>query len=206
MIKKLGGIFVITLFLFCALSVVVNAGDPENPEVIDKKRDVRLFWFFPFPFQMQYKYADIVAAWLHEDSLTPEYLFVSLQLRDLVEKTESLEAIYTVSWAWNMGSYIVLLHIHPDGISDFWVGRSLDWNDDIDEWIACDGVVDSEQNSITWSVPKEFIGNPPKGATISNILPVTTLRFTDESGLPQMDVLKDTGWNAKTTKKYVIQY
>ena len=206
MIKKVIRIFVCLLFLFSALSFIVEAGDPENPEVVDRIRDVKLFWFFAIPFQMEYKHADIVAAWLHEESATPDSLFVSLQVRDLEDKTESLEAIYVVAWAWNMGSYSVGLHIHPDGIGSFFVGRSLDGNDDIDEYIVCDGIVDVEQNIITWSVPKEFIGNPWKGATIQSILPVTTLRFTDESGLPQMDLFKDTGWNAKTSKGYVIQY
>jgi hypothetical protein len=206
MMKKVIGIFVSLLFLFSALSFIVEAGDPENPEVVDRIRDVKLFWFFAIPFQMEYKHADIVAAWLHEESVTPDSLFVSLQVRDLEEKTESLEAIYVVDWSWKNYRYLVLLHIHPDGIGSFDVGRSLDYNDDIEEWITCDGMVDVEQNIITWSVPKEFIGNPWKGATIQNILPGTVLRFTDESGLPQMDLFKDTGWNAKVSKDYIIQY
>ena len=105
MIKKVGGMLVCLLFLFSALSFVVGAGDPENPEVVDRIRDVKLFGFFAIPFQMEYKYADIVAAWLHEESATPDSLFVSLQVRDLEEKTESLEAIYSVDWAWNNGSF-----------------------------------------------------------------------------------------------------
>jgi len=206
MIKKLGGMLVCMLFLFSALSFVVEAGDSENPEVVDRIRDVKLFWFFAIPFQMEYKHADIVAAWLHEESVNPEYLSVSLQMRDLGEKTESLEASYTVDWAWNNHLFLVALRINPDGIVSFDVGRSLDYNDDIEEWITCDGTVNVQQNIITWSVPKEFIGNPPKGATIQSILPITTLRFTAASGLPRMDLFKDTGWNAKVSKGYVIQY
>jgi hypothetical protein len=188
------------------LPMTALAGDPENPEVVDRIRDVKLFWFFAIPFQMEYKHADIVAAWLHEESASPESLFVSLRTRDLEEKTESLEAIYTVDWSWKNNRYLVLLHIHPDGPSSFDVGRSLDQNDDIEEWITCVGLVDVEQNSITWSVPKEFIGNPWKSATIQSIFPTTTLRFPDESGLPQIDLFKDTGWNAKISKEYVIRY
>jgi hypothetical protein len=155
---------------------------------------------------MNYKYADIVATWLHEESGNPDYLSVSLQMRDLTEKTESLEAIYVVEWTWNNHLFLVCLHINPDGIGSFVVGRSLDFNDDIEEWITCDGTVDVQQNIITWSVPKEFIGNPWKGVTIQSILPVVTLRFTDASGLPLMDLFKDTSWNAKVSKGYVLQY
>ena len=206
MIKKVIGIFICLLFLFYALSFVVGAGDPENPEVVDRIRDVKLFGVFTIPSQMEYKYADIVAAWLHEESATPDALFVSLQVRDLEEKTESLEAIYSVDWAWNNHLILVNLHINPDGIGSFDVGRSLDYNDDIEEWITCDGTVNVQQNIITWCVPKEFIGNPPKGATIKNIYPLTSLRFTDASGLPLIDLFKDFSWNAKTSKEYVIQY
>ena len=100
-----------------------------------------------------------------------------------------------------MDHFSVCLHINPDGIGSFDVGRSLDYNDDIDEWITCDGTVDVEQNIITWSVPKEFIGNPPKGATIQSIYPLTTLRFTDDSGLPQMDLFKDTFLECEDIKR-----
>ena len=204
--KKIIGIILFMLLTTTLLPITALAGDPENPEFVDRIRDVKLFWFFPIPFQMEYKYADIVAAWLHEESANPDYLSVSLQIRDLEEKTESLEAIYSVDWAWNNHLILVGLHINPDGIGSFDAGRSLDYNDDIEEWITCDGVINVEQNSITWSVPKEFIGNPWKGATMQSIFPTTTLRFTDESGLPQMDLFKDTSWNAKTSKEYVIQY
>lgn len=204
--NKIIGIFVCMLLTTTILPMTALAGDPENPEVVDRIRDVKLFWFFAIPFQMEYKHADIVAAWLHEESTNPDYLSVSLQMRDLGEKTESLEASYTVNWAWNNHLFLVALRINPDGIVSFDVGRSLDYNDDIEQWITCNGTVDVQQNIITWSVPKEFIGNPPKGATIQSILPVTTLRFTAASGLPRMDLFKDTGWNAKVSKGYVIQY
>ena len=204
--KKIIGIIIFMLLTTTILPITALAGDPENPEFIDRIRDVKLFWFFNSPFQMNYKYADIVAAWLHEESTNPDYLSVSLQIRDLEEKTESLEAIYVVDWSWNNYLFCVLLHINPDVIHPFFVGRSLDYTDDIEEWTTCDGMADVEQNIITWSVPKEFIGNPPKGATIQGIYPVVTLRFTDASGLPLMDLFKDFSWNAKISKEYVIQY
>jgi hypothetical protein len=203
---KIVGIFVCMLLITTILPITALAGDPENPEFIDKIRDVKLFGLFTIPFQMKYKNVDVIAAWLHEESANPDYLSVSLQIRDLEAKTESLEAIYSVDWAWNNHLILVGLHINPDGIGSFDVGRSLDYNDDIEEWITCDGMVDVEQNFITWSVPKEFIGNPPKGATIENIYPLTSLRFTDASGLPLMDLFKDLPVNAKTSKGYVIQY
>jgi len=203
---KIVGLLVCTLLITTILPMTALAGDPGNPEVVDRIRDVKLFWFFAIPFQMEYKHADIVAIWLHEESVHPDYLSVSLQVRDLGEKTESLEAIYVVDWAWNNHLFLVCLHINPDGIGSFDVGRSLDYKDDIEEWITCNGTVNVEQNIISWSVPKEFIDNPPQGATIQSIGSVITLRFTDDSGLPLMDLFKDTTSNAKTTKDYIIRY
>ena len=204
--NKIIGLFVCMLLITTVLPMTVLAGDPENPEVIDKIRDVKLFGVITIPLQMQYKYADIVAVWLHEESTNPDYLSVSLQIRDLETKTELLEAIYNVDWVWNNNRFIVNLHINPQGIGSFFVGRSLDYNDDIEEWITCDGLVDVEHNVITWSVPKEFMQNIRKGSTITNISPSTVLRFTDASGLPLIDLFKDLSWNAKSSKDYVIQY
>jgi len=188
------------------LPLTALAGNPENPEVIDRMRDVKLFGLFTIPFQMKYEYADFIAAWLHEESNNPEYISVSLQIRNLEGKTESLEAIYNVDWLWNQDRFTANLHINPDGIGLFLVGRSLNGDDMIDEWIDCDGLVDIENNVITWSVPKEYMQNPPKGSTITSIRPHTHLRFTDNSGLPLTDLFKDLPWNAKTTKDYVLQY
>jgi hypothetical protein len=204
--KKIVGILIIMLLTTTILPLTALAGDPENPEVIDRIRDVKLFGVITIPFQMNYKYADVVAAWLHEESVNPDYLTVSLQIRDLEEKTESLEAIYDVDWVWNNNRFIVNLHINPQGIGSFIVGRSLDYNDDIEEWITCDGTVDLKKNIITWSVPKEFMQNIRKGSTITHIQPLAGLRFTDASGLPLVDLLKDLSWNAKSSKDYVIQY
>jgi hypothetical protein len=204
--KKVVGILIFMLLITTILPLTAHAGDPENPEVVDRMRDVKLFGLFTVPFQMKFEYADVIAAWLHEESINPEYLSVSLQLRHLEEKTGLLEAIYDVDWLWKQDRFIANLHINPDGIGQFFVGRSLNGDDSIDEWIGCDGLVDIENNVITWFVPKEFMRNPPKGSTITFIRPHTHLRFTDDSGLPLTDLFKDLSWNAKITKDYVMEY
>jgi hypothetical protein len=203
---KIIGLFVCMLLIATLLPMTALAGDPENPEVIDRIMDVKLFGLFTFPFQMNYKYADIIAVWLHEESNNPVYISISLKIRDIEEKTTSLEAIYDVAWLLNNNRFITNIHINPSGIGSFAVGRSLDEDDAIDEWIACEGTVDTETNVITWVVPKAFMQNPAKGSIITSIGPSTHLRYTDDSGLPLTDLLKDLSWNAKITKDYVIQH
>ena len=58
---KIVGLFVGMLLMTTILPMTAIAGDPENPEVVDRIRDVKLFGLFTIPLQMQYKYVDIVA-------------------------------------------------------------------------------------------------------------------------------------------------
>jgi hypothetical protein len=204
--KKIIGIFVCMLLITTLLPIIALAGDPENPEFVDRIRDVKLFGLFIIPFQMKYKNVDVISVWFKEESINPENLYVSLKIQDLEEKTESLEAIYNVDWLRDLDRFCVNLHINPNGVGSFYVGRSLDYNDDIDDWIECEGIVDIDNNVITWFVPKEFMLNPPIGSTISSINSCCLLRFTDDSGLPLMDLFKDLPWNNKATKDYIIKY
>lgn len=204
--KKIVGILICMLLIITVLPITVSAGDPENPEVVDRIMDVKLFGIFGFPFQANLKYADIVSAWFSEDYTNPNFLYVSLKLRDLEDKTDGLEAIYDVDWAYNNNYYITCVHANPNGFGSFSVGRNTDSDDDFEEWEICDGIFDTNSNVITWEVPKESIGNPQPFSKLTNIFPSTHLRFTDDSGLPLMDLFKDLSWNAKTTKDYVIQY
>ena len=96
--KKIFGIFVCMLFITTLLPIIALAGDPENPEFVDRIRDVKLFGLFIIPFQMKYKNVDVISVWFKEESINPENLYVSLKIQDLEEKTESLEAIYNVDW------------------------------------------------------------------------------------------------------------
>ncbi len=199
-------VFLCFLLGIMMLPLTASAGDPEHPEFVDPLRDVKLFGLIPIPLQMEFKYADIVAAWMYEESINSGDLCISLQIRDLEERTESLEAIYVVDWVWNNDRFVVFLHINPTGVGSFVVERSLDDNDDMDDWMICDGTVDVETNIITWVVPKTFIGNPPKGSSMKDIFPMTDLRFTDDSGLPIIDLFKDYPYNAKLTHNYILRY
>jgi len=204
--KIVGGIFVCMLLLLSAFPFTVKAGDAKNPDVVDRIMDVKLFGVIGFPFQANLKYADIVSSWFFENNTNPNFLYVSLKLRDLEDKTDGLEAIYDVDWSFNNNYYITCVHANPYGFGVFSVGRSTDGDDVFEEWEICDGMFDTDSNVITWEVSKDTIGNPQPFSKLINIFPSTHLRFTDNSGLPLMDLFKDLSWNAKTTKDYVIQY
>lgn len=196
-----------------ALNVVttnrcINASDASNDEPVfeDRIRDVRLFGLWRVIPQFSLKYLDIQSAWFFEKASEPDYLYVSLQVRDLQDNTELLEAIYTVHWSFNYHHYVTVVHANPQGVGTFVVGRSTDDQDDIEEWNVCEGSFDVTDNLITWKVAKSLIDNPPPLSTLMNILPSTHARFTDDSGLPLIDLFKDLPWNAKTTNDYTIEY
>jgi hypothetical protein len=204
--KIVAGMCIGMLLIVSMVSIIVNAGDEENPEVEDKKRDVKLFGLFRVTPQFFLKHVDVISTWFHEDSNNPEYLYVSLKLRDIESRTRVLEAIYDVDWTYNNKRYIANVNTFPSGVGTYYIGKSLDWDDDFESWNTCAGTYNFENDVITWEVPKNAIGSPQPGDVLNNISPHTHLRFTYESGLPMMDLFKDLSGNAKTTKEYIIQY
>jgi len=203
---KMISIVVILLLTLTVTPWPVLAGDVDNPEIQDRIFDVKLFGILPYPLQNKLKYADIVSVWFHENNGTPDYLYVTLKIRDLEEKTNGLEAIYDVDFRFNSVLYITCVHANPMGFGPFFIGKSMDGDDDFEFWDNCDGNFNVENNTITWIVPKVIIGDPHHGNKIMDIFPSTHLRFTDDSGLPLIDLFKDLSWNAKKLKDYDIQY
>ncbi len=203
--KKIIVILICMLLITTILPNYAFAGDSENPEVEDRILDVKLFGLFPFLLQKIVKYSDIVSAWFYENQEDSEYLYVSIKLRDLQEKTD-LEAIYVVTWNFNYYGYSASVHVNPNGVTPLFAGKNDEEGNDYIEKVECEGSFNTEENIITWKVPKNIIGNPEIGTKLTDIHPHTHLRFRDDSNLPHMDLFKDLAWNAKTTRDYVILY
>ena len=178
----------------------------ENPQVEDRRWDVKIFGLLPILPQWYLRHVDIVSAMFYEASDTPASLYLSLELRDLQDATVLFEAVYAVGWTLDNTHYGTVLHVRPDGVHNFLVGRSIDGDDDIEEWELCEGTFDAAANVLTWKMPKTAIGNPPQGARLKNIHPHTHLRPTGEATLPPIDLFKDLSHNARTTTEYTIQY
>jgi hypothetical protein len=187
-------------------SMICNAGSEEDPEVEDRIRDVKIFGLFPFLPQFNFKYADIVSAWIYEESGNPDYLYMNLKIRDLEETTAKYDAIYVISWTLNSVTYSASVHIFPDGATALVAGPTDEEGNDYVDYVVCDGDIDSLNNIITWIIPKDEIGNPSKGVELTNILPHTHLRYPESSGFPMWDLFKDLPWNAKIVKDYSIQF
>jgi len=205
--KKIFGIFVCIILVTTLLPIAgtVIAGSEDNPEVEDRIFDVKLFGIFLFPLQIHFKYADVVSTWFYENSDNPDYLYVSLKIRDLGDKADDLEVIYDVDWSYSNNRYICCVHDNPNGYGPFVIGKSADGDENYDDFAPCEGNFDVENNIISWKVPKIAIGDPLIGHKLTSISPHTHLRFRDDSELPHMDLFKDLYWNVKTVKDYLIQ-
>ncbi len=194
------------LFVSSIFSMAAIAGDEENPEIEDRMRDVKLFGLFPFLPQFNLKYADIISAWIYEEDGNPDNLYMSLKIRDLEDKTDKYDAIYVISWTLNSVSYSASVHIFPQGPTPLLAGPTDEERNDYVNYVICEGNIDSNNEIITWIIPKDAIGNPIKDQIIENIVPHTHLRYTESSGLPMWDLFKDLPWNAKIIKDYTIRY
>jgi len=91
--KKLFIIIGCLILITPVFSFNVYAGDPENPEIEDRMRDVKLFGLFPFLPQSNLKYADIISAWIYGEESNPDYLYISLKIMDIEDTTEKYDAI-----------------------------------------------------------------------------------------------------------------
>ena len=194
----------LTLFPMVAVSEFNNEDDYE---IEDRRWDVKIFGIFPNPAQFLFGSVDFISVSFDEDSDQPGELSVTMNLRDLSKTLPEFDSGYTVSWWMNNIHYCLVVHRLPSNqISQFVIGHSEEANDDdIVQWIGCDGVFDVEQNCISWTVSKDLIGNPSTFSRLDNIFATTFVRKLYDSR-PGADLFKDLAFNAKSLHDYIIKY
>jgi hypothetical protein len=194
MMKKIVGIIVILLMIGSISSLNVIAGDEENPEIEDATGDTNL------------SFLDIEKAWFYEDQENPEYLFISLKLRDI---KETFPGTFAVKWSYNDVIYVAGLTTYffkPKDIRSGLYQRGTYW-----QWKSmpiCEGIFDYNKNTFTWTIPKSNIGNPQQGERLTqtkcSAVPNFPISITDLF----MD-FRDFAPNNYTDehgKDYILQY
>ena len=204
--KKFIIISICALLILTVFSFNVIAGSEGDPEIEDRTRDVMLFGLFPFLPQFNFKYVDIISAWIYEEQDNQDVLYMNLKIRNLEETTEKYDAIYVLGWVYNNIHYSASVHIFPQGPTSLVAGSTDEEGNDYVNFVVCEGKIDSINDIITWIIPKDAIGNPSTGLKITNIVPHTHLRYPESSAIPMWDLFKDLPWNAKVTKDYIIEY
>jgi len=183
---------------------IVNAGDPTNPEITDPKNDVLLFGQFSLPIaNRMLKHIDIISAWFSEKSDEPNFLYITLQLQDV--KKIRLMGIYAVDWYYEGIEYAIITIFEHGKVT---TAVQIQGTENIA--LEDSYQIDEEQNTITWTIPKEAIGDVTAGDTLNSPVAVGGLRFYSDILANLM--MKRFGCNAigidisEEGKDYVILY
>jgi hypothetical protein len=205
--KKITGILMVMLLITTILPLTVCAGDPENPEISDATGDARAN-------------VDLQKAWFSEDSTTPEYLYITIQVVLLQPQYQGTSQ-NVVLWTMNNVKYLVFGGVgkYLGGINGLYVavGRAGIFS----KFTKINGSMDLNTNTITCKIPKSLIGNPHAGDALTKTYAGTSQRTPlmeklgrdayfmtqffqklGKSSLGWMDQAPDSGYG----KDYIIQY
>jgi len=174
--KKYGIIVICSLFLISTIGQVVYAGDELDPEIDDPESDVLLFGLMPAPFVNHFmKHIDILSGWFHEDVNNPDTIYTTLKFRDY--KPCKLLVIYAIFWYYNDSSYAAFAMMARG--KDYLIGVQINDTNliEIDDMYT----INQNNNTITFAIPKELIGNPQPGEMLENPFGLAAIRFVSDS-------------------------
>lgn len=137
-----------------------------------------------------FKYIDILSFSIYEDSENPEYLYATMQIRDF--QFSEYRTCYALYWTYKGIEYYVGTNTHSlgDFISPV-CGYFEDCYTDYQDYII-QGDIQEEENIISWIIPKEYIGNPSIGETLTDIHAASYLIYQkDCSALPRLRLASD---------------
>ncbi len=214
--KKICEAVVCMVLVASLLPLSVMAGSEEDPEIEDyyenSPNDIYgtfaripvLFTLFQalgvFPFD-SFDVIDIQSAWFYEQADDPAYLYTALKLKDvfLIKQAQ----IYTIRWEMNRKSYAASVHSNMmNGVHTSFKGGCGGIGGTYGE---IQGSFDTENNIISFAVPKTMIGNPQPGDTLTKTNAWTALRFAADPFTIFLggELAKD--WSGYG-RDYVIQY
>lgn len=193
--KKIIGICVCTLLIVTMLPITGMAGDPENPEIEDGRNDITgpFSSFIPSVF---FEDIDIISAWFFENDDQPEYLSVSLKVSKL--KGCLFPTLYIVNWTYGGIEYSAVHGI-------LWLGvlsSAMLTNGATGLYFPIYSSFDTNQNIITFIVPKDMIGNPRQGDVLTN---------TEALGVQALPIVTIIEWEDRAPNDgfgsdYTLQY
>ena len=171
--RKIVGIILMLILISSSLSLCVEAGSEENPEIEDETGEC-------------HRSIDIESAWFFEKPDEPEYLHVNMKLANY--KISRIGRDFRVYFKINNETYYVTLLfpvIYP--LSYYTLTHEIRngsrvWYDDYFIY----GHVNKINSIISWKVPKSLIGNPEAGDFVKSINADSfyTPYFLSRAGIP----------------------
>lgn len=204
--KKTITVLLSILFIAVLLAMNIPAGSIDDPEIVDEEDNV-------------FDYIDALSAWFHEDANEPEYLFVTMKLVDL---SDHIGTVYAIHWEYNKIHYDVGLHngrIFPRLTEKRWSCHYYKqhpiffWRETlVDTWNEStnNGIFDINENTVTWKIHKQCVGNPQPGETLNRPYLFTAQRISKLGLIPVFFIpfsyeLSDAS-SSTEGQQYIIQY
>jgi hypothetical protein len=193
--KKIRTILISILLVITVLAINVSAGDENNPEIQDGEDDIigtlvkypvllKIFQIIGIVPMQSFEFMDVKSAWFYEHEAEPDYLFVSIKMKDL--EYTPLRSIYAVRWMFNDQHYGVVCHTYSNGEFKWFAAGQIFGL--LDNWAYKKGLIkdisncmiDVDINIIMLKIPKDIIGNPNPGDVLTETNAWTGLRFISE--------------------------
>lgn len=158
------------------ISPVVYAGDENDPEIIDPEDDVLLFALAYVPILNPFcKHVDVISGWFHESPDEPDILYATIKVNEY--KPCRLLVAYALFWSYNSTSYAACAVIARG--DDYFVGLQIQETNFIE--VSDFYSINPTNNTITFAIPKEYIGNPEPGHVLENPFALGAIRFVQEN-------------------------
>ncbi len=127
-------------------------------------------------------FLDIRSFSIYETPDTPEYLYASMEVTNF--QYSEYRSTYAIYWYYKGIQYAAYTNTHSLGevVSSscgYWGETSTDFN-----YTIIEGDILEEQNTITWKIPKNLIGDPTYGAVLQNIHAISSLNYQKDCEAP----------------------
>lgn len=124
--------------------------------------------------QIFLKYLDIVSFSIFEDTDEPEFLHANMRIRNF--KYSELRSCYYIYWKYDGTRCFAGTNTHTKGeyvrsIAGYWDA------DDTAHYSTINGEINEEDNTLTWTIPKDLILNPEAGDQLVEIYAGTFLIY-----------------------------
>ena len=204
--KRTSHLIVSFFISFLLLSLTFSVVSADDPNIVDEEDNL-------------FDYIDAVAGWFYENEDEPDYLFVSMQLVDL---TDHIGTVYAIHWEYEGLHYDVGLHngIFIPRVNEknwgchyyernpllFWRERHVStWDETTNS-----GVFDVDDDTITWKIHKDCIGDPQPGEALTDSYIFTAHRISKVGLIPVFFIpfsfeLSDSTPSSES-QDYVIKY
>jgi len=125
-------------------------------------------------WQIFLKHLDIVSFSIFEDTDEPEFLHANMRIRNF--EYSELRSCYYIYWKYDGTRCFVGTNTHTKGeyvrsIAGYYDG------DDTAHYSTINGEINEEDNTLTWTIPKDLICNPETGDQLVEIYAGTFLIY-----------------------------